>query len=58
MGEGGVVMTVANMLTDVATIVNTVITTISGNAVLSGFLGLSLVGAGASLFKRIKKASR
>ncbi len=58
MGEGEVVMTVASMLTDVGTIVSTVVTTISGNAVLSAFLGLGLVGAGASLFKRIKKASR
>lgn len=58
MGEGEVIMTVSSMLTDVGTIVSTVVTTISGNPVLSAFLGLGLVGAGASLFKRIKKASR
>lgn len=56
--EGEVVMTVANVLADVGTVVSSVITSITGNGVLTAFLGLGLLGAGATAFRRIKRAVR
>lgn len=49
-------MTVSGMLTDVGTLLNEVVTVIAGNPVMSAFLGIALVGAGAKLFKRIRKS--
>lgn len=50
-------MTVSGMLTDVGTLLNEVVTVIAGNPVMSAFLGISLLGAGAKLFKRIRKSA-
>ena len=50
-------MTVSGMLTDVGTLLNEVVTVIAGNPVMSAFLGIALVGAGAKLFKRIRKSA-
>lgn len=50
-------MTVSGMLTDVGTLLNEVVTVIAGNPVMSAFLGIALLGAGAKLFKRIRKSA-
>lgn len=51
-------MTVETIVADVATLLNTAVTAISGNAVLAAFLGLGLVGAAAGLFAKLKRSSR
>lgn len=51
-------MEVSNIISDVASLVTQVVTIISGNAVLSAFLGVGLIGAGASLFRKIKRSSK
>lgn len=50
------VMTVSGLLTDVGTLLNQVISIISGNAVLTAILGCTLIAAGARLFKRIRSS--
>ena len=49
-------MTVSGLLTDVGTLLNQVISIISGNAVLTAILGCTLIAAGARLFKRIRSS--
>ena len=49
-------MTVSGLLTDVGTLLNQVISIISGNAVLAAILGCTLIAAGARLFKRIRSS--
>lgn len=51
-------MTVETVVTDVATLLNTAVTAISGNPVLAAFLGLGLIGAAAGLFAKLKRSSR
>ena len=50
------VMTVSGLLTDVGTLLNQVISIISGNAVLTAILGCTLIAAGARLFKHIRSS--
>lgn len=58
MKEEVVTMTVSGLLTDVATVINTVVTTIAGNPLLAVFVGLGLVSAGTVVFRRLCKSSK
>lgn len=46
-------MTVSGVLSQVSTVIGTVVDIISGNSVLSAFLGLTIVTAGAIAFKKL-----
>lgn len=46
-------MTVSGVLSNVSTVIGTVVDIISGNAVLSAFVGLAVVSAGALAFKML-----
>lgn len=50
-------MDVSSVIADVSTVLNSVVTTIAGNPVLVVMLGMSLVGAGARLFKKLRKST-
>ena len=50
--------TVSTVIADVGTLLNTVVTTVSGNAVLSAFLGLGLVGSACGVFAKMKRSAR
>lgn len=52
MNEEVAAMTVSGLLTDVGTVITTVVTTIAGNPLLSAFVGLGLVSAGVIVFRR------
>lgn len=47
-------MTVSTVLANVSTIIGSVVGTISSNSVLSAFLGLGLIGAGAYTFRKLR----
>lgn len=47
---------ISSLLADVGTILNQVLTIISGNPLLCGLLGLSLVSSGAWVFRSIKRS--
>lgn len=51
-------MTVAGVLTDVGSVITSVVTTIAGNPLLAAFLGLGLLTAGAYTFKRLRKSAK
>lgn len=46
-------MTVNGVLSNVSTVIGTVVDIISGNPVLSSLLGLAVVSAGALAFKKL-----
>lgn len=56
MKEEVAAMTVSGLLTDVGTVISTVVTTIAANPLLAVFVGLGLVSAGAFAFRRLRKA--
>lgn len=58
MKEEVVTMTVSGLLTDVSTVISTVVTTIAGNPLLAVFVGLGLVSAGAYVFRRLCKSAK
>lgn len=58
MKEEAISMTVSGLLTDVTTVINTVVTTIAGNPLLAVFVGLGLVSAGTVVFRRLCKSSK
>lgn len=58
MKEEVVAMTVQGLLTDVSTVISTVVTTISSNALLACFVGLGLVSAGCFVFRRLCKSAK
>lgn len=58
MKEEVVTMTVSGLLTDVSTVINTVVTTIAGNPLLAVFVGLGIVSAGTIVFRRFCKSSK
>lgn len=55
MKEEVVTMTVSGLLTDVGSVISTVVTTIAGNPLLAVFVGLGVVSAGALVFRRLCK---
>lgn len=58
MNEEVVAMTVQGILTDVGTVITTVVTTIAGNPLLACFAGLGLVSAGCFVFHRFCKSAK
>ena len=46
-------MSVSGVLSQVSTVIGTVVDIIGGNSVLSALLGLSIVGVGAMVFKKL-----
>lgn len=58
MKEEVAAMTVQGLLTDVGTVITTVVTTIAGNPLLACFVGLSLVSAGCFVFRRFTKSAK
>lgn len=58
MKEEVAAMTVQGLLTDVGTVITTVVTTIAGNPLLSAFVGLGLVSAGVIVFRRFCKSAK
>lgn len=58
MKEEVVAMTVQGLLTDVSTVISTVVTTISSNALLACFVGLGLVSSGCFVFRRLCKSAK
>lgn len=58
MKEEVAAMTVSGLLTDVGTVISTVVTTIAGNPLLAVFVGLGLVSAGTIVFRRLCKSSK
>lgn len=58
MKEEVVSMTVSGLLTDVGTVISTVVTTIAGNSLLATFVGLGLVSAGCFVFRRLCKSAK
>lgn len=53
-----VVMTVSGVLTDVGTVVSSVISTCSNNPVTAAIIGMSLVGVGVGLFRKFLRVGR
>ncbi len=51
-------MTVQGLLTDVGTVISTVVTTLAGNPLLAVFVGLGLLSAGAVAFRRLCKSAK
>lgn len=58
MKEEVAAMTVQGLLTDVGTVITTVVTTIAGNSLLACFVGLGLVSAGSFVFHRLCKSAK
>lgn len=58
MKEEVATITVSGLLTDVSTVINTVVTTIAGNPLLAVFVGLGIVSAGTIVFRRFCKSSK
>lgn len=58
MKEEVAAMTVSGLLTDVGTVISTVVTTIAGNSLLACFVGLGLVSAGCFVFRRFCKSAK
>lgn len=53
-----IAMTVENVTASVANLLETAVSAIGGNPILATFLGLSLVGAAAGLFAKLKRSAR
>lgn len=51
-------MSVSSVLANVSQVIGTVVSTISSNGLLSAFLGLGLVGAGAATFRKLRGSSK
>lgn len=51
-------ITVSGVLSDVGSVISTVVTTIAGNPLLAVFVGLGLLTAGAFAFKRLIRAAK
>lgn len=58
MNEEVAAMTVSGLLTDVGSVISTVVTTIAGNSLLACFVGLGLVSAGCFVFRRLCKSAK
>lgn len=58
MKEEVAAMTVQGLLTDVGTVITTVVTTIAGNSLLACFVGLGLASAGCFVFRRFCKCAK
>lgn len=58
MKEEVAAMTVSGLLTDVGSVITTVVNTIASNPLLSVFVGLGLVSAGTIVFRRLCKSSK
>lgn len=58
MKEEVAAMTVSGLLTDVGTVISTVVNTIAGNSLLAVFVGLGLLSAGTLVFRRLCKSSK
>jgi|GEM_PF-1057811 hypothetical protein len=58
MKEEVATMTVQGLLTDVGTVISTVVTTLAGNPLLAVFVGLGLLSAGAVAFRRLCKSAK
>ncbi|MEE1155523.1 MAG: hypothetical protein UH241_10260 [Acutalibacteraceae bacterium] len=56
--EGGTIaMTVESVIADVSTLLNTAVTTMGENPIIKAFLGITLVGAAAGLFARLRHSA-
>ena len=51
-------MTVSGLLTDVGSVITSVVTTIAGNPLLACFVGLGLLSTGAFVFRRLCKSAK
>lgn len=58
MKEEVATMTVSGLLTDVGSVITSVVTTIAGNPLLACFVGLGLLSAGAFAFRRLCKSAK
>ena len=57
--EGGAVgMTVAGVLENVSSVINTVVTCVTGNPVVAVFVGMGVVGGGVALFRKLMRAGK
>lgn len=54
----GAMTSVASGVTDIMSVVSTMITTITGNEILCALLAAGFVGVALKIFKKIKKAAR
>ena len=52
------VMTIENLVASVSTLLTTAVDAIGSNIATAAFLGISLVGAAAGLFAKLKRSSR
>ena len=57
-GSGADMTAVTQGVTDIMAIVSTMITTITGNAILCALLAAGFVTVALKIFKKIKKAAR
>lgn len=58
MKEEVATMTVSGLLTDVGTVISSVVTTIAVNPLLACFVGLGLVSSGCFVFRRLCKSAK
>lgn len=56
--EGELAMTLETLLSGVTTVLTTTVSTMGDNVVTAVLLGMGIVGAGASLFYKLKKSSK
>ncbi len=58
MEGASVGMTVAGVLENVSTVINTVVTCVTGNPVIAVFVGMGVVGGGIALFRKLMRAGK
>ena len=58
MESEAVGMTVAGVLENVSTVINTVVTCVTGNPVIAVFVGMGVVGGGVALFRKLMRAGK
>lgn len=57
-GSGAAMTSVTTGVTDIMSIVSTMITTITGNEILCALLAAGFVGVALKIFKKVKRAAR
>ena len=57
-GSGASMTAVTQGVTDIMSIVSTMITTITGNEILCALLAAGFVGVALKIFKKVKRAAR
>ena len=58
MEGASVGMTVSGVLENVSTVINTVVTCVTGNPVIAVFVGMGVVGGGIALFRKLMRAGK